>query len=249
MTYVSFLGGIMTTFSFPVVAVVLSVTKYPFLVLLFMAGSFFWVFGALLKASVWMAYQDSVWGTVIAGICIDAACRILYAWTYTKLRPKLLLLMDPSSRGNVQKTMNYRSAGLVGGLGYGSIQAIALYGLVLSEATGPATYYLASCPHASIFLLQGVVSLCFVIMSPFLQYAAMHALHHSRWVHLLSTVGFYALASLSSVASSTLTPGMCGISAGGAILAAIGSIVYSACVLHRNEGGTSLRRSSSAKLL
>lgn len=251
MTYVSFLGGLMTTFSLPVVTLLLSVTKYPFLVLIYLVGAFFWIAGALVKASLWMGFQDSTWGTVVTGVVVDGGMRVLFAWTYLKIRPKLLLLMDKGHRGDIQKTMNFRSAGLVGGLGYGTIQAITLYGLVLSEATGPATYYLASCPNVSIFLLQSIVALAFLVMAVFLQYAAMHALYFQQWLHLIAVVGFHALASFCSVASSSLTPGMCSVSVLGAIVGAVGSCAYSACVLHRKgaEDATGSKYSTSTKLL
>jgi hypothetical protein len=250
MTYVSFLGGLMTTFSLPAVLVVVSVWKYPFLVLICLAGAFFWIVGASLKASLWMAFQDNVWGTIATGVVIDAGCRLLFAWAFLKIRPKLLLLMAPNHRDDVQKTMNARSASLVGGLGYGTIQAITVYGLVLSESTGPATYYLESCPNVSIFLLQSVVALSFLLMAPFLQYAAMHAVYHRQWLHLLCVVGFHGFASFCSVASSSSTPGLCGVSVGGALVGVVGSAVYSACVLHRSAADELLStHSSRAKLL
>ena len=121
---------------------------------------------------------------------------------------------------------------------------------MLSESTGPATYYLASCPNVSIFLLQSIVALCFLIMAPFLQYAVMHAMYHQQFMHLIAGIGIHAFAAFCSVAAATDTPGMCGISVVGALVAAIGSIVYSACVLHRNGiDDTSSKYSTSAKLL
>jgi hypothetical protein len=250
MTYVAFLGGLMTTFSVPTLVLFLTLRKYPFLILLFMAGAFFWIFGALLKASLWMAFQDSVWGAVITGVVVDGGCRVCFAWSYTKWRPKLALLMGESSRGDINKTMNYRSSSLAAGLGYGTIQAAALYGLALSEATGPATYYLTNCPNISIFLLQAAVSLCFLCMAPFLQYAAMHAVYHQKWVHVAPAVGLHALAAVASISSTSEAAGMCVVSVVGAAVALAGSVLYSVCVLHgKGASATEGERAARAKLL
>lgn len=249
MTYVSFLGGLLTTFTLPAMLLFMSVAKHPYLILIYLFGAFFWIAGALVKASLWMAYQDSAAATVAVGVLVDGGFRFLFAFTFQKLRSKLLLLLDAPSRGDMKRVLNYRSAALAGGLGYGTIQAITLYGLVLSESTGPATYYLASCPGASIFLLQGVVSLFFLIMAPFLQYAVNHALYHKKWAHLAVAVVIHATsASFTAASTSTTTAGLCGLSVLGAAVGAIASVLYAVYVLH-GKGSARINRSASAKLL
>lgn len=127
-------------------------------VILLIASAFFWLLSLLLSSLVWLAavpLRKHLAFTLFFSVIFQEALRVLFVLLVKKTNTALSRI----SRETTDLFHGPRYS-IIAGLGYGVMSAMFMYVNVLSEASGPGTYYTPGSPSMPIFVsgaLQGSV--------------------------------------------------------------------------------------------
>jgi anterior pharynx defective protein 1 len=149
----------------PACSLLVLFSKRPQLIIVALAAAFFWLCSSLLTAIFWWFIQlsgTSVWPLIIIiSTLIQEGMRYGYILAYRQTE-NLILRSSPHS--NRAFPLNDLSSGLAGGVGFGLMHSLLLYGSVLASGGGPATYFDDSCPTTPLILVSALTSLAFFIL-------------------------------------------------------------------------------------
>jgi len=172
MGVVIFLGCLMTIFA-PALAVFLTLTTKSAQLTICTAGSaFFWLLSAILSSLIWTIVpplQGWYLWAIPWKVASEELCRYAFFRLYNKADAgfEKFAAQVPNA-----KKMNFYSAALSSGVGYGVSSVLITYVPTLTESLGPGTYYLSSCPSVNYFILISFIGMFNIILQPFLNIIA-----------------------------------------------------------------------------
>lgn len=163
------------------------------LVVLMVGSSFFWLLSILLTSMLWyvlVPLRTHYWFIVPFAVLLQEAMR----WAFYKLYAKAQKAFTGGSSPNVAvpHALDYFSASLAIGLGFGFTHGVVMYGSVLASANGPGSLYAPACPSVSLFLLSAVFALAFITMHVLLSVLSFDAYKVTEWRPFLIKTGVMA---------------------------------------------------------
>merc|ERR1711916_391529 len=85
------------------------------------------------------------------------------------------------------------------GLGYGLIHAAAAYGAILYEARGPGALFAPACPGTSLFFVNGLSALAFLLMNVAYMLVAVYGYHRAEIKFPLVVAAAHLAAGLTTL--------------------------------------------------
>eukprot|EP00164_Ancoracysta_twista_P005308 GFYU01007266.1.p1 GENE.GFYU01007266.1~~GFYU01007266.1.p1 ORF type:complete len:246 (-),score=29.02 GFYU01007266.1:32-736(-) len=157
MGYMVTFGCLFTALSPAAALFFLVIAKQPYLVIVSIVSSFFWMLSIMVAALFWLIISplQTTFGFVIPlSVLIQEGFRYLYLRVAYKAEAGFG--MPGSANG-----MELNTFALASGVGYSIAHTFVMYGSIFFESSGPGTYHSTACPHISIFQSTSYIALCF----------------------------------------------------------------------------------------
>ena len=144
------------------------------LVIIALSGAFFWLTAILLSALVWYLFFNltgapKLYGVIIPiSVAIQEYMRYLLYVAYVKAETAIRKVTTPTAT----LPLHDITSSLAGGVGFGTMQGVIMYGSVLAASSGPSVLFSESCPHMPLVFLSAVTCLCFIVLHTMLMIAA-----------------------------------------------------------------------------
>mmetsp|Transcript_3095 Transcript_3095/g.5741 ORF Transcript_3095/g.5741 Transcript_3095/m.5741 type:complete len:258 (-) Transcript_3095:16-789(-) len=185
------IGSIIVAFG-PAAMYLLLIYDAPQLFIVFIASSFFFLVAQMFAGVVWVVVfplRTVLAFQLVVRVAFVEASRFFYlklykfteeGFTVKQTEAKLFPLQDVSTAG----------------LGFGAMDTVSLYGLILSHSTDPATLYSANCPQMSTFTLVAWLSLLFQMLHILLMILAKDAYRRASVPRAVCMLGLHLAATL-----------------------------------------------------
>jgi len=150
VNWLPFIGCLSIAFGPSVTLFLCTAAKEAQAVILLITSAFFWLLSLLLSSLVWLAVvplRKHLAFTLVFSVLFQEVLRILFVLLVKKTNVALSRI----SRETTDLFHGPRYS-VIAGLGYGVMSAMFMYVNVLSEASGPGTYYTPGSPSMPIFV-------------------------------------------------------------------------------------------------
>ncbi|KNC48338.1 uncharacterized protein AMSG_04788 [Thecamonas trahens ATCC 50062] len=138
--------------------------------------------------------QSSYGAVVFFSVVISEAVRGLFHMLWAKI--ELRLLIEGMRPLDIYRRMGFATAA---GLGYAAIHALASYGGLLYEGRGPGALFTPACPATSLFFINALSTLAFVLLNIVFMPVAFYGYHRSELRYPAAVAAIHLAASWSTL--------------------------------------------------
>lgn len=164
MTLVSFFGDLLVAWSPAIVILVIYIGRHASLVLLTLAGAFFWLLSALFASLIWFAavpIRGSQPWTIFTGVATQELAR----WALFVLLGKAEKTLEIVATHGPGSALNESVHAFTAGLSFGVINGLVTYTTLLVSTIGPAYIFSKPCPGTPMSFVAAVTTNIFILLN------------------------------------------------------------------------------------
>jgi len=172
------------------------IANSPRLVILTIGGSFFWLLSILLSSIWWYIippFQSLFYWIIPWSVFFQELFRFIFFKLYARAEKGFVRAQQTA---HLTTHPDDLKASLALGLGSGITQSSVTFLSVLWDATGPGSYFSPSCPTISLFLVNAIMSFCFILLHCLWSVVALDGFRERNYKKMGAVVLSHLIASL-----------------------------------------------------